>query len=511
MDPAARRSCSASSLDADQPRGHAAAGHPGPPAARPRAGPRRRCSWSGGCRTTTACARSRVAALGSLLALCAVERALVTRRLLPLCLGLLTAAFDPRGHTDRADRGRRRSWSRRVRCSSWCGRVRGSGWAGARAVAGPGSSCSSSCSPTRRSPRCWRRPGCGRGRPEPVLVRGTLALRAAVPDDRGRLADAPVPGAAADAVHRHLPGRPAAPRPDPRCRAGTGPAADRHRRAVFLLLALTPTKWTHHFGCVRRGRVRRWPRSPRSPRARGAAVEAQPGRVHGTGCWWWRRWRRPGRTPTGACPPSACRGRIRHRRRTASACRAALLVAAADRRGDRVRGERAGRSDRGGLRRPQERRPRALKLGSDVAGRGLRRGRRRSSSPAWARRSEKQSEQLQPRRGERRQHLLGSGCNLSDSVMVERDPASSVLSRFRRPAAATVGEAVESTAGPAAGRRGQRTSAGGFHPTPSQRRGSAGQAAARVHHRRTVPMWSSYRRGERTGILRTGWFTSARR
>lgn len=34
-----------------------------------------------------------VAAVGSLLALCAVERALVTRRLLPLCLGLLAAAF----------------------------------------------------------------------------------------------------------------------------------------------------------------------------------------------------------------------------------------------------------------------------------------------------------------------------------------------------------------------------------------------------------------------------------
>lgn len=34
-----------------------------------------------------------VAALGSLLAICAVERALVTRRLLPVCLGLLAAAF----------------------------------------------------------------------------------------------------------------------------------------------------------------------------------------------------------------------------------------------------------------------------------------------------------------------------------------------------------------------------------------------------------------------------------
>jgi arabinosyltransferase C len=34
-----------------------------------------------------------VAAVGSLLALCAVERTLVTRRLLPLCLGLLAAAF----------------------------------------------------------------------------------------------------------------------------------------------------------------------------------------------------------------------------------------------------------------------------------------------------------------------------------------------------------------------------------------------------------------------------------
>ncbi|GAA4553454.1 arabinosyltransferase domain-containing protein [Amycolatopsis samaneae] len=34
-----------------------------------------------------------VAALGSLLAICAVERALVTRRLLPLCLGLAAAAF----------------------------------------------------------------------------------------------------------------------------------------------------------------------------------------------------------------------------------------------------------------------------------------------------------------------------------------------------------------------------------------------------------------------------------
>ncbi|MCP2235169.1 arabinosyltransferase domain-containing protein [Prauserella halophila] len=34
-----------------------------------------------------------VAAVGSLLALCAVERALVTRRLLPVCLGLLAAAF----------------------------------------------------------------------------------------------------------------------------------------------------------------------------------------------------------------------------------------------------------------------------------------------------------------------------------------------------------------------------------------------------------------------------------
>src|SRR5439155_23517784 len=33
------------------------------------------------------------AALGSLIALCAVERALVTRRLLPLCLGLIGAAF----------------------------------------------------------------------------------------------------------------------------------------------------------------------------------------------------------------------------------------------------------------------------------------------------------------------------------------------------------------------------------------------------------------------------------
>ncbi|MBK1786932.1 arabinosyltransferase domain-containing protein [Prauserella cavernicola] len=34
-----------------------------------------------------------VAAVGSLLAICAVERALVTRRLLPVCLGVLTAAF----------------------------------------------------------------------------------------------------------------------------------------------------------------------------------------------------------------------------------------------------------------------------------------------------------------------------------------------------------------------------------------------------------------------------------
>ena len=104
-------------------------------------------------------------------------------------------------------------------------------------------------------------------------------------------------------------------------------------------------------------------------------------------------------------------------------------------------------------------------------------------------------------------HLLGSGCNLSDKVLVERDPSASVLSALPTAQQTTVDKPVESTVPGLPPRyEGNGPAQDGFHLAPINDEDPL-YKPPHGFNPATVPMWSSYQdRGGRTGILRTTWF-----
>ena len=188
---------------------------------RRRPGRPRWCSSPSGCPTTTGCAPSRSWSSPPCSRFCAVERGVATRRLAPVALGLLAAAFavaaTPTGLIAVAPflAAARPLWRlviERVRFGGWLPVLAPIFAAGLLVLVAD-----------------LLRPDVGRGlggdapahpaRAELELVPGGRALPVAVRDGGRRLARAPVPGAAADARHRRLHGGAAAPRQDRRRRA----------------------------------------------------------------------------------------------------------------------------------------------------------------------------------------------------------------------------------------------------------------------------------------------------
>ncbi|GAB3481200.1 arabinosyltransferase C [Amycolatopsis cihanbeyliensis] len=455
-----------------------------------------------------------VAAVGSLLALCAVERALVTRRLLPLCLGLLAAAFTlaatPTGLLAVAPfivaaRPLFQLLRQRAKASSWVpvlSPILGSGMlvlvvvfadqtfatvteaTRLRSLVGPSLSwfeelfryellfsSTADGSAARRFPVLLL-----------ILCTGTCLV---VLLRRGR-----IPGAA------------------------LGPS----RRLIatvalfFLLLALTPTKWTHHFGAFA---------------AVGAAMAALTALAVSTTV-------------------------LRSRRNRAAFVSGLLVVAALALTGPNAywfvsdfgvpwadRAPMIGglglstilligaaavavvafieniRAQRPGLPPPlPEGRGRALRFGSLslvvvcglVAAAGF-------ASMIAAITGQHHSYSL----GEANvEHLFGKSCNLADHVMVERDPISSMLAPLPAGQQATVEDepAGDESAEPGDlpdNDEGNGATQTGFHT----RAALTDDPIAEPPHgftTGTVPMWSSYdERTTPTGQLRTEWYDLAER
>ena len=314
------------------------------------------------------------------------------------------------------------------------------------------------------------------GRPESLVVPGTPALPAAVREPAGRLGAAPVPGAADPAVRQHMPGGAAAPRPHPGRRARAEPPPDRHRRAVLPSPGPDADEVDASLRRVRRGgRV-----DGRVDRAghefHRAAVKTQPGRV-------------PGRIAGGR---RAGRDRAEHLLvRVPARCPVDERVAVrrrypalhdpvgggGDRRDLRVRGERprapagaAGRAGgpepvaaarfrfaRGGLRPGRDRRVRHHGVGDAQPGRQLQPGRGQHRAPV--------RQELQPFRP--RDGRAGRG---------NQHPA--------RPARAADGPRLHAAAGQLAAAQpgqGQRPHPAWVPHPPDGRQGPARRAAARVH------------------------------
>ncbi|GLY34000.1 arabinosyltransferase [Amycolatopsis sp. NBRC 101858] len=442
------------------------------------------------------------AALGSLLALCAVERALVTRRLLPLCLGLLSAAFALAATPTALIAVAPFLVAARPLFQLLRARVREAGWATVlapiaaaglivlvvvfadqtvatvleatrlRGEVGPSEpwynefsryellfSDDADGSMTRRFPVLLL-----------VLCTGTCLV---VLLRRGR-----IQGAALGPARRLI---------------GT-------TALFFLLLALTPTKWTHHFGAFAAvgsamAALTALATSSavlRSRRNRAAftagllvvAALAATGPnaywfVSGIGVPWFDK------------PPSV------HGVPLSTVLLLAAAVTAVIAFVENVQAQRPG------LLPPvtQERRLRALKLGSlslvVVCGLVV-----AFEFASMGKAIQKQWNGYSLGAANVRQAFTGSG-NLSDHVMVEKDPASSAL----KPVSATTAAVAKRPATPGlppADQDNGPTSAG-FHSTPK----SGDDPLDDPPHGFTagaLPMWSSYGSAERTGRLRTGWY-----
>ncbi|MEV6878227.1 arabinosyltransferase domain-containing protein [Amycolatopsis sp. NPDC051128] len=444
-----------------------------------------------------------VAALGSLLAICAVERALVTRRLLPLCLGLTAAGFTlaatPTGLIAVAPflvaaRPLFKLVRQRATENGWLPVLAPVAAAGLlvlvtvfadqtfatvqeatriRTQVGPNLSWFQELSryqllfeslPDGSAPRRF-----------PVLLvllcTGTclvMLLR------RGR-----IPGASLGPARRLI---------------GT-------TALFFLLLALTPTKWTHHFGAfaavgasmaaltalATSSTVLRSKRN-RAAFLAGLLVVAALAAT-GPNTYWFVS--RLGVQWTNVAPSIGGIG-----------LSTILLVAAAI-AGiyafvENVRAHRPGLPDQ-----PQEGRLRALRLGSlslvvvcglVAAGEFV--------TMAWAIHNQAGSYSLG---AANIGHLFGKSCNLSDHVMVERDAATSILRTQSEQR--TVAEKAKEPASPLPDpdRDNGRVQTG-FHTRPVDDK----DPLAEPPHGFTpekVPMWSSFLDPEtRAGRLRSDWY-----
>ncbi|WP_091670466.1 arabinosyltransferase domain-containing protein [Amycolatopsis marina] len=444
-----------------------------------------------------------IAAVGSLIAICAVERALVTRRMLPLCLGLLAAAFTlaatPTGLIAVAPflvAARPLFHLLRSRASrGWLpvlSPILASGLlvlivvfadqtfatvgeaTRLRSQVGPSLSwfeelaryellfsSTADGSATRRFPVLLL-----------LLCTGTCLV---VLLRRGR-----IPGAALGPSRRLI-----------------GTVA-----LFFLLMALTPTKWTHHFGAFA---------------AVGAAMAAL----------------------TALATSSSV---LRSKRNRAAFTAGLLVVAALAATGPNAYWFVSGfgvpwfdkapsigglglstilllgaavaaviafienvRAHRPGPPLPPERRGRALKLGalSLVVVCGLVAA---SEFASMAKAIHKQRDSYSL--GEANiDHLLGSGCNLADHVMVEKDPINSMLTPLPPGSQRTVEQESGSTPGDLPDSdEGNGRSRKGFHTRAT----SGSDPIAEPPHgfsTSTVAMWSSFEeRNTPTGTLRTDWY-----
>lgn len=445
------------------------------------------------------------AAFGSLIALCAVERTLVTRRLLPLCLGLIGAAFAlaatptaliavapflvaarPLFHMLRS-RAREAGWLSVLAPVAAAGfivlivvfidqtfatiaeatRLRG--------AVGPNEpwynelsryellfASSADGSMTRRFPVLLL-----------ILCTGTCMV---VLLRRGR-----IQGAALGPARRLI---------------GT-------TALFFLLLALTPTKWTHHFGAfaavgsamaaltalATSTTVLRSKRN-RAAFTAGLLVVAALAAT-GPNAYWF---------VSGLGVPWFDKAPSIHGYHLSTALLLAATVAAVIAFVENVRAQRPG------LPPPvTERRGRALRLGSMslVVACGV--------VVAFEFASMGKAIQKQTHSyslgAANVAHLFSKSCNLSDRVMVEKDPVSSVLKPVNLPTVPEKQVTPPNPALPSANEDNGRTDTG-FHNDP---KGDGGDPLSGPPHgftTATVPMWSSYHDAKGpTGGLRTDWYT----
>jgi arabinosyltransferase C len=444
------------------------------------------------------------AALGSLLALCAVERTLVTRRLLPLCLGLLAAAFALAATPTAliavapflvAARPLFQLLRTRARAGGWphvLAPIAGAGFivlvvvfvdqtfatvmeaTRLRGVVGPNEpwydelsryellfANSADGSMTRRFPVLLL-----------MLCTGACLV---VLLRRGR-----IQGAALGPSRRLI---------------GT-------TALFFLLLALTPTKWTHHFGAfaavgsamaaltalATSSTVLRSKRN-RAAFLAGLLVVAALAAT-GPNAYWF---------VSSLGVPWFDKAPSIHGFHLSTVLLLAAAVSAVIAFVENVKAQRPGP-----LPPPtQERRLRALKLGSvslvvvcglvvafEFASMG------KAIQKQWGSYSLGAANVA---------HLFTASCNLSDHVMVEQDPVASVLKPVRVPTAPLKQQAANPALPPADQNNGK--TATGFHSTAD---GYADPLSGPPHGftTSTVPMWSSYHQnpGTPTGRLRTDWY-----
>lgn len=439
------------------------------------------------------------AALGSLLALCAVERTLVTRRLLPLCLGLLAAAFalaaTPTGLIAVAPF----VVAARPLVQLLRARVRDAGWAPVlapiaaagfivlvvvfadqtiatvleatrlRGKVGPNEpwyselsryqllfSDNADGSLTRRFPVLLL-----------VLCTGTCLV---VLLRRGR-----IQGAALGPARRLI---------------GT-------TALFFLLLALTPTKWTHHFGAfaavgsamaaltaLATSSVVLRSRRNRAAFTAGLLVVAALAAT-GPNAYWF---------VSAIGVPWFDKAPSLHGYHLSTLLLLAAAVAAVIAFGENLKAQRPPLP----LPHPtRERRLRALKLGSIslvvVCGVVV-----AFEFASMGKAIEKQWGSYSLGAANVR-HLFTSSGNLSDHVMVEKDPASSVL----KPVSVRTAPLEQRRTNPGPPPAGP-TSAG-FHTEPKSADDPLDSPPNGLSAS-TLPMWSSYDSDERTGQLRTSWY-----
>ncbi|HEV7974710.1 arabinosyltransferase domain-containing protein [Amycolatopsis sp.] len=448
-----------------------------------------------------------VAALGSLLAICAVERALVTRRLLPLCLGLLAAALTlaatPTGLIAVAPflvaaRPLAKLLQARAK-TGWLPVLSPILAAGVlvlvvifadqtfatvqeatriRTEVGPSLSwfeelaryqllfeSSPDGSATRRFPVLLI-----------LLCTGTCLV---VLLRRGR-----IPGAALGPSRRLI---------------GT-------TALFFLLLALTPTKWTHHFGAfaavgssmaaltalATSSSVLRSKRN-RAAFLAGLLVVAALAATGPNAYWFVSKLGVPWADEAPKIGPVSLSTIL------LIGAGISTIVAFVE----NVRAQRPGQENG-----TQERRGRALKLGSVslVTVCGLVAG-GEFVSMAMAIHQQSGSYSLGAANIE---HVLGKSCNLSDHVMVERDPITSMLRPLPANSQETVDDAKppEEEASPLPRPDEENGLTGvGFHTVAGD--DDKDPIAEPPHGFTTekVPMWSSYAEREtRVGQLRSVWF-----
>ncbi|MDX3190032.1 arabinosyltransferase domain-containing protein [Streptomyces sp. MN03-5084-2B] len=444
-----------------------------------------------------------VAALGSLLAICAVERTLVTRRLLPLCLGLTAAGFTlaatPTGLIAVAPflvaaRPLFKLVRQRANESGWLPVLAPVAAAGLlvlvvvfadqtfatvqeatriRTQVGPNLSWFQELAryqllfadlPDGSAPRRF---------PVLLVVLCTATCLVVL------LRRSRIPGAALGPARRLI---------------GT-------TALFFLLLALTPTKWTHHFGAFAAvgasmaalAALATSSTVLRSQRNRAAFLAAllvvAALAATGPNTYWFVS--RLGVQWTNVAPSI---GGI--------PLSTILLVAAAI-AGiyafvENVRAHRPGVSDQ-----PQEGRLRALRLGSlslvvvcglVAAGEFV--------TMAWAIHNQSGSYSLGAANVG---HLFGKSCNLSDHVMVERDAATSIL--HPQAEQRTVAEKPKETDSPLPNpdQDNGRVQTG-FHTRPVDDKDPLAEPPHGFTPDR-VPMWSSYLDPEtRAGRLRSDWY-----